>query len=144
MFQHKAVPVVIRNSKKSLELLLFRHPLAGDQIVKGSIEKKESYENAAIRELFEESGIENASVAYKLGQKNYICMNQTWHFFIMIPPVDLPNSWKHFAADDNGLDFDFFWQDINLPISTPWPEIFDDARLFILEQLHTIHPKSIS
>lgn len=134
-FVQKAVPVIIRSSENLTELLLFHHPKAGDQIVKGTIEENESPEEAAIRELFEESGIENVAVSYKLGQKDYPSIHQTWHFFMMKQVIDLPDSWKHFANDDGGLNLEFFWQDINIEISSPFPEIFDDARLFIKEKL---------
>uniref|UniRef100_UPI00124C1F65 NUDIX domain-containing protein n=1 Tax=Acinetobacter ursingii TaxID=108980 RepID=UPI00124C1F65 len=53
----KVVPILIRRKAQTLEILAFRHPLAGIQLVKGSIEPNETYDYAAIRELFEESGL---------------------------------------------------------------------------------------
>jgi 8-oxo-dGTP pyrophosphatase MutT (NUDIX family) len=52
----KVVPVILRHPTQSLEILAFRHPLAGSQLVKGTIEQGEKYDEAAIRELFEETG----------------------------------------------------------------------------------------
>ncbi|MDF4937158.1 NUDIX domain-containing protein, partial [Vibrio parahaemolyticus] len=52
----KVCPVVLRNQNQ--EILLFKHPLAGVQLVKGTVEVfDESYIIAAKRELAEESGI---------------------------------------------------------------------------------------
>lgn len=53
----KACPVVLRRSE-TLEILAFEHPLAGLQLVKGSVESGESTEVASARELVEEAGIQ--------------------------------------------------------------------------------------
>ncbi|MGX5266288.1 NUDIX domain-containing protein, partial [Klebsiella pneumoniae] len=53
----KVVPGVFRKINNNLEILVFRHPLAGIQIVKGTVEHQEQLEYAALRELYEESGI---------------------------------------------------------------------------------------
>lgn len=63
----KAVPIVLRQGPSGSEVLLFIHPLAGVQLVKGTVEPGESVNEAAIRELAEESGIEGASCASDLG-----------------------------------------------------------------------------
>jgi|TARA_R100000027_G_scaffold36772_1_gene27027 8-oxo-dGTP pyrophosphatase MutT (NUDIX family) len=52
----KACPVVLRNRENQLEILAFRHSLAGIQLVKGTIEPNESSLAASQRELFEEAG----------------------------------------------------------------------------------------
>ena len=48
----KIVPVVLRHQQQGLEILAFRHPLAGTQLVKGTIEQDEKHEQAAVRGLF--------------------------------------------------------------------------------------------
>ena len=58
---HKVVPIVLRRRER-LEILAFRHPQAGTQLVKGTLENLEKAEDATLRELAEESGIENATV----------------------------------------------------------------------------------
>ena len=63
---NKACPVVLR-TRGSREILVFEHPLAGIQLVKGTIELGESPEAAALRELGEESGITSASWVRSLG-----------------------------------------------------------------------------
>lgn len=62
----KACPVVLRRTG-DLEVLAFEHPLAGFQLVKGSIEQDESPAAAAVRELLEESGLKASSVSADLG-----------------------------------------------------------------------------
>lgn len=58
MTADKACPVVLR-SRETLEILAFEHPLAGLQLVKGSVEPGESTDMAAVRELMEEAGIQS-------------------------------------------------------------------------------------
>ena len=62
----KACPVVLRRVDK-LEVLALEHPLAGFQLVKGSIEHDESPAAAAARELLEESGVIAISVSADFG-----------------------------------------------------------------------------
>lgn len=53
----KSCPVVVRNDDDELSVLAFRHPLAGYQLVKGTINDDEEVSAAAVRELVEESGV---------------------------------------------------------------------------------------
>ena len=53
MIATKVCAVVVRDGR----LLMFRHPCAGWQLVKGSLERGEAVGSAAVRELFEEAGI---------------------------------------------------------------------------------------
>ena len=64
---HKVVPIILRRRER-LEILAFHHPKEGSQLVKGTLEKGEKTEDATLRELAEESGIENATVVRPLGQ----------------------------------------------------------------------------
>ena len=126
----KACPVVLRNTKHSKEILVFRHPLAGIQLVKGTVEKEESIPDAALRELKEESGIRAASIIRNLGSWQATDNEQTWHFFICEVPK-LPNTWKHFTKDDGGHEFSFFWHPLKEPTSSEWHPIFVKALRFI-------------
>ncbi|MBZ0401218.1 NUDIX hydrolase, partial [Acinetobacter baumannii] len=45
----KVVPGVFRKINNNLEILVVRHPLAGIQIVKGTVEHQEQLEYAALR-----------------------------------------------------------------------------------------------
>ena len=79
---NKACPVILRNREGNIDLLAFAHPLAGKQIVKGTIERGESLENACERELFEESGIIAKSSAC-LGEWDAGHEKQVWGFYLM-------------------------------------------------------------
>lgn len=50
MFPDKACAVVLSSSLPT-KLLLFKHPVAGTQLVKGTIESGETPSRAALREL---------------------------------------------------------------------------------------------
>jgi ADP-ribose pyrophosphatase YjhB (NUDIX family) len=101
----KACPVVIRRTTGDVEILAFRHPTAGCQLAKGTIEPAESIERAAERELFEESGLVGHAVEY-LGAVQVIGPDQEWHFVLCevegrIDPEGehrigpLPETWTH-------------------------------------------------
>ena len=66
MLPEKVCSVVLSSARRP-KILLFRHPLAGVQLVKGTIEKGEAPCRAALRELAEESGISTATIEDDLG-----------------------------------------------------------------------------
>jgi 8-oxo-dGTP pyrophosphatase MutT (NUDIX family) len=78
----KACPVILRRTAARIEVLAFRHPLAGYQLVKGTIEPAETIQDAAERELLEESGIIGAAIDY-LGTAQMIEPDQEWHFVVV-------------------------------------------------------------
>ncbi len=115
----KACPCVIQDNK----ILAFKHPSAGFQIPKGSVEDHESIEEAVLRELAEESGITAASIGSKVGELDWIieagthsflqAEHQEWHIFLVKPEHPLPAQWHHTAEGseaEEGLNFEFFWQ----------------------------------
>lgn len=104
----KTCPVVLKKYAGDLQILLFRHPLAGVQLVKGTIEKGEDPQIAAERELFEEAGI-HLRAAKALGQWRYNATSPLWHFWQMDTADHLPETWTHYCLDDGGHDFEFFW-----------------------------------
>ena len=77
----KVVPVVLRVQNAEIQILVFRHPLAGIQIVKGTVELNEMLEEAALRELFEESRIKQATVQCYLGIYFPKETGLNWHVF---------------------------------------------------------------
>ena len=79
MLPNKACAVVL-SSTPYPRLLLFRHPLAGVQLVKGSIEKGEAPGMAAVRELWEESGIRGALIKEDRGCRDAGHQGQVWSF----------------------------------------------------------------
>src|SRR5215472_320848 len=106
MVPTKVCPVVLRDSAAS-KIMVFRHPSAGIQLVKGSIEPGESLADAALRELREESGITDASVCHDLGLWDVEYEGQIWSFQLCVTTQVLPETWNHRCGDDGGLNLQF-------------------------------------
>jgi 8-oxo-dGTP pyrophosphatase MutT (NUDIX family) len=64
----KVTAFLTRNDREGTELLLFRHPNAGIQIPAGTVEEGESFEQAVLREVAEETGLANVRVVKMIGQ----------------------------------------------------------------------------
>lgn len=129
----KSCPVVLRG-RETLEILAFEHPLAGLQLVKGSVEPGESTDLAAVRELKEEAGIQSTVGRY-LGARRSIVTGHTWAFHECHVAQDLPDSWVHFAEDDGGQEFRFFWHPLMSEPSENWHPLFKDALSFLRKRL---------
>jgi len=125
----KACPVVLRDDK----ILAFAHPLAGWQLVKGTVEPGEEPGAAAVRELGEEAGVEGR-IRRELGQSEQIDQGQIWHFFL-VEAGDLPDQWIFRCADDGGHDFAFFWHRLDEEPGSNWHPIFPRALAFIRQAL---------
>ena len=127
---NKACPVILRYKNNALELLAFKHPQAGNQLVKGNIKKDEPLESACIRELEEESGIQ-AQVVKKLGEWQPGFKNQIWGFCLMHYEGILPDTWDFETNDDGGQIFSFFWQPLDSSLNENWNEIYKSAFQYI-------------
>jgi 8-oxo-dGTP pyrophosphatase MutT (NUDIX family) len=131
---NKACPVVLRIKDNKLELLAFKHPEAGNQLVKGNIKKGEHLDNACIRELEEESGIQ-AQVVKQLGIWEPGFKNQVWGFCLMHYEDILPDTWNFETKDDDGHLFSFFWQPLDSPLNDSWNEVYKGAFQYIMRAL---------
>ena len=131
----KVVPVVLRTWNEQLQILVFRHPLAGIQIVKGTVEQNESLENATLRELFEESGIDKTLIEKFIGVYSPQQAGPDWYVFLCQVNETLADNWVHHCADDGGLNFQFFWHPVLSSPTEEWHVIFQDLLKFIQDQL---------
>lgn len=131
---NKACPVVLRYKNNELELLAFKHPEAGNQLVKGNIKKDEHLEHACLRELAEESGIQ-AQVVKHLGIWEAGFKKQVWGFCLMHYEDILPDTWEFDTKDDGGHIFSFFWQPLNSPLDDNWNEVYTRAFQYIKNTL---------
>ena len=129
MAADKSCPVVLR-TRETLEILAFEHPLAGLQLVKGSVDPGESTDLAAVRELIEEAGIQSTA-RRDLGEWHSIVTGHTWAFHECHVGQDLPDTWVHFAEDDGGHEFRFFWHPLMSEPSERWHQVFRDALSFL-------------
>ncbi|MFO1396506.1 MAG: NUDIX domain-containing protein [Burkholderiales bacterium] len=132
MLANKVCPVIFRRRGSIVEVLAFEHPLAGCQLVKGTIEAGESVEAAALRELAEETGIEAASVVRYLGTWCSGFEGQVWAFVECTPAKLPPESWVHHAPDDGGHSFRFFWHVLGEPPNAEqWHTLYRGALSFV-------------
>ena len=125
--ERKACPAVIRDNSGRREILAFRHPLAGNQLVKGTIEAGENPEEAAVRELWEESGVAGEAIAYP-GMPGLPGAGQDWHF-VLCRTGQPGESWMHRTEDGGGLDFQFLWHPLS-EADDDWHDLFRRALLF--------------
>jgi len=131
---NKACPVVLRYNNNILELLAFKHPNGGNQLVKGGIKKGEHLQDACIRELQEESGI-HAQAVKQLGAWEADFKNQRWGFCLMHYEGILPDRWEFATKDDGGHIFSFFWQPLNAPLDDNWNAVTRGAFQYIRTSL---------
>lgn len=138
----KACAIVIRTTNSEPELLVFKHPLAGIQIVKGSIEQGESVARAAERELLEEAGI---SLATEKLISSWVCQQskQQWGVCLMASGNHLSDTWSHFCLDDGGHNFSFFWHPLSTGTDAQWHPIFSalmsDLQSLLQESTNHAH-----
>ncbi|MEM6759313.1 MAG: NUDIX domain-containing protein [Pseudomonadota bacterium] len=114
-------PVVLHPNGAPSRIAAFEHPQAGLQLVKGGLRDGERAEQAAARELFEESGLEARS-AILLGVSGGIQTGERWHFALCRVKPSVRAQWQHFCADDGGHIFRFFW----LNLTTEPSAAFED------------------
>ncbi len=125
--QLKVCPVVLRRKEGRIEVLAFKHPSAGNQFVKGTIEPGEDPKSAAARELHEESGIIAPPDMALLGQHPIGPKRQTWWFYACWIN-DAPETWRHMTEDDQGHTFAFFWHPLGQTLDGAWHAIFHEAH----------------
>ena len=134
MGSNKACRVLFQDSALS-KILVFRHPFAGVQLVKGTIEPGEGPADAALRELREESGIGDARVEQDLGVWDSSFEDQVWSIYLCSTPRVLPEGWVHRTKDGGGLDFEFFWHPVDQKPDATWHPLFQRALEHILSVL---------
>ncbi|UAB73950.1 NUDIX domain-containing protein [Vibrio sp. SCSIO 43132] len=131
----KACPLVLRQGSKGFEILVFRHPLAGVQLVKGTIEPTDaSIEQAALRELAEESGIEDVSRVSYLNEWSSGYEGQVW-YFVLCDCNALPEQWTFYTQDDGGHEFEFYWHSLSDSLSSQSHPVFERAICHVREAL---------
>lgn len=98
--RQKVVCYITRNRQ---DILVFEHtqeyPGAGIQVPAGGVEAGESLEQAAIREAFEETGLELANPVL-LGWREWrleLHIHEQRHFFWLQAPAGSPDAWEHLA-----------------------------------------------
>lgn len=65
----KVTALITRKTKTTPEILVFRHPSAGIQLPAGTVEPNESFTDAVIREVVEETGLTQVTIRKFLGER---------------------------------------------------------------------------
>ena len=120
---------MLRSAVGHFDILAFRHPLAGVQLVKGTREPGEDIVAGALRELSEESGIISTSGSL-LGSSADIDDGQFW-YFVEADCAEQPDRWDFFTADDGGHLFAFFWWRLDDQPGDDWHYASVNALTFI-------------
>ena len=118
----KAVACLLRGGSNEVELLVFTHPNGTMQIPKGTVDPGELPRNAVLRELQEESGVEDAEINSAVCRLQRVrprgpqgmgpLEDQLWHVFSLHSGSPMPDSWSHTAtgsAEEEGLVFSLEW-----------------------------------
>ncbi len=120
--KEKVLAYIIREIKSKTELLVFDHvdiPKVGTQVPAGTLELGESPENGVIREIYEESGLENFEEIRFLGNFEYISKEKqeihNRHVFCL-KSIETRDEWVHIVSgngEDNMMKFKFFWVELD-------------------------------
>jgi 8-oxo-dGTP pyrophosphatase MutT (NUDIX family) len=127
----KVCPVLLRQRREQWQILAFRHPLAGTQLIKGTLEPGELPEVGVLRELAEESGIGHAAVVEKIGELVIEEAAQQWHIFLCYSSDPLPEEWEFFTTDGGGHLFHYFWHPLGTAPDESWHLNYQTALAFI-------------
>lgn len=120
----KVVAYITRTVGSQTQLLVFdhdkKHSEAGTQVPAGTVAPRENFEEALLREVLEEAGIQNLKVIKKIDQYTFFrethkCFNRR-HVFHLETLINLPDQWTHTVTGkgvDQNMNFHFFWLDLD-------------------------------
>ncbi|GAB5415012.1 MAG: NUDIX domain-containing protein [Congregibacter sp.] len=120
--------------KGGTEILVFRHPLAGIQLAKGTLKPNEPIDIACARELQEESGL-RAAVKFSLGESFNHSNQRMWHYRVMDTEPGMMDKWTHWCSDDGGHEFEFFWVGLHDANGAAMHDIFVEALAYIRKMI---------
>lgn len=112
-------------------LLMFRRPelaAQGLQVPGGTVKPGEAFEQAAMREATEETGLRDLKLERFLGVARYVTKDPPGalhlrHFFHLSYPRAEPARWRH--TEGHGAPFELFWE----PLETAHPDWEMDVYL---------------
>lgn len=132
---------MLRDGLDGREVLAFRHPFAGVQVPKGTVEPGEPLADAVLRELHEESGIALDARPLSIGtwdRKFGPLEVHRWHLFALPAPAGLPDSWTHIATgsvEEEGLAFAFRWLPVDEALAGALDPLFSACAGALLSHL---------
>jgi ADP-ribose pyrophosphatase YjhB (NUDIX family) len=114
--RRRVVAYITRDTHHGRELLVFEDPQhlhMGLQVPAGRLDAGEELEAALLREIAEESGLENVRVVGELpGFEHHYKNRYENHGFHVVVDGQSPDEWEHVVlgeGDDAGLTFSFRW-----------------------------------
>lgn len=134
--QEKVVAAVVRRAGTGWEVLAFDHPLAGTQLVKGTVEEGEAPEVAVRRELHEESGLVVGAAGAEIGLWEQSPDRHRWRVYVLPAPVGLPDRWSHLPVGspaEEGLVFHFRWLPIDGRLGTSLHPLYAAVARMLLD-----------
>ncbi|MCE7792941.1 NUDIX domain-containing protein [Salipaludibacillus sp. CUR1] len=112
----KAYGYVTRVKDGRVQVLVFQHPVpeAGVQIPKGTVETEEAPDEGVIREMKEETGLNDVHLNHLLAEDLWKNNDGAVHhrYFYKLTVSDAPDEWVWNPAgggEEEGLTFRFFW-----------------------------------
>ena len=115
----KVLSYITRNKNAQPQLLVFEHesiPEAGIQVPAGTVDKDELLEEAILREVEEEVGLQDVKIKCKLISLNYFHKKRKkYHqrnYFWLETKEHLPDIFTHKVTageEDKNMKFKFFW-----------------------------------
>lgn len=112
----KVYGYVSRINNGSTQVLVFRHPNleAGIQIPKGTVQPNENTDHAVVREIIEETGLEQIKIEKLITEDYWKNVDGAIHhrFFYKINVSNTPDYWEHEptgGGPEEGLTFSYFW-----------------------------------
>jgi 8-oxo-dGTP pyrophosphatase MutT (NUDIX family) len=118
--RRRAYLYITRELGEQLQVAVFRHPdevmTLGIQVPGGTIEPHETPAAGALREAFEESGIDSFVGLHLLARDSWHGdhddIERERYFYQLCVAQPLPDSWKHTVSDgelDKGMVFEYRW-----------------------------------
>jgi len=144
MAVRKSFVYVVRRDGPAVRLLAFdSHDEPGFEVPKGTVEASETFEDAAVREVFEEAGMEGIRIVRELGRTTYGAELQA--FLLASAPEDLPETFEHVVTGDGvdrGFSYTFGWLPIDADLESKLVQgcgAFVDALLEALGRTGRFH-----
>lgn len=150
----KACVGLLRPSTHGFELLVFEHPRAGIQLPKGGVEPNETGEQAALRELYEETGVSEVGNVTAVGtwqryagsgpQEAGPLERHVWEVFAVEAPPGLPPEWHHDAwgsAVEQGLRFRCHWLPLDADTHQRLHTLFEPVVQMLFRQARLGHDR---
>lgn len=138
--RQRVVAYITREGENGRELLVFEHagqPEIGVQVPAGRLDPGEELVSALLREIAEESGLDNVRIVRELPNfEIHYESRYDNHGFHLVADEELPDEWDHLVdgeGDDAGWTFHFRW----VPIE-PDPHLFERPHPLLSRLLEPI------